>query len=491
MNSKSPSISLFWRLSLVFVITLLVFALLSTYIFASSAQQYSAEVNQELNADLASHTVQEIMPYIEKGKVNQEGMGAIMHSMMTINPSVEVYILDNEGNILSYVAPYKEVKLKKVSLEPIQTFIETEELDGILEGDNPRAPGKCRIFSAAAIFEAEQQIGYVYIVLAGQNFISVTQEVLGSYILGLSVQSILGVLGLSLLIGLIAFYFITKRLTRIVDTMNDFQNGDLDKRLSVNGGSEFALIADTFNDMAETLQLNIEDLKGVDRLRKELLSNISHDLRTPISSIQGYAETLEMKQGELDSATEREYLGTIVKNSKRLNELVEGLFELSKLESGQIDIKPTQFSIAELIHDVAAKYRIISQKKGVSINTIVEKSAPAVVADLSMIDRVLQNIIDNAIKFCKQGDYINIELDLSKPEELRVRIADSGAGIPKDQLEFIFDRYYKGHALINKEGTGLGLSIAKKIVDLHGGDIEVRSQVNVGTTFTFSLPLAM
>lgn len=481
---------LFWRLSAVFVIMLLIFGAFSIYIFSRSTHEYNCELNQRLNADLAAHTVQEIAPYIQEGKVNQEGMGAIMHSMMTINPSVEVYILDNEGSILSYVAPYKEVKLTEVSLAPIHEFIDGDKEGKVIQGDDPRSPGEKNIFSAAPIMEDDEQIGYVYIVLAGQKYSSATDQIFGSYILGISFRAMVVIFLVSMVIGLLSFWFITKRLNRITSSMARFMEGDLDTRLDRKGGEEIALIADTFNELAETVQGNIEELKGVDKLRKELIANVSHDLRTPISSIQGYAETLEMKQGELDAATQKEYLGTIVKNSQRLNQLVEGLFELSKLESGHMKLKPTPFSIAELVHDVASKYRVISQKKGISINTILAKDGPQVIGDISMIDRVLQNLIDNAIKFCSDGDTINIELDLNAPEAVQVRITDSGAGIPKDQIEHIFDRYFKGRSEMNKSGTGLGLSIAKKIVELHGGDISVESQLNVGTTFTFDLPTA-
>lgn len=492
MISSTPGTfnSLFWRLSAVFIFTLLVFASISMYMFIRSTHDYTTELNQSLNLDLAEHTVKEISPFIVNGEVNQEGMGAIMHSMMTINPSVEVYILNNEGKILSYVAPYKEVKLEKVGTGPIEAFIQAEARQGIIEGDDPRNPGEQKIFSAAPIFENEVKIGYVYIVLASQTYVSATRQVLGSYILSLTFKTVLGILLTSLALGMLAFWFFTKRLNKVVATMQDFKAGQLESRLEKEGGKEFSLIADTFNEMADTLQKNIEQLKGVDKLRKELISNISHDLRTPIASIQGYAETLELKQGQLSHETEAEYLDVIVKNCKRLSSQVEGLFELSKLESGQIEIHPTPFSIAELVHDVAAKYRLISQKRGISINTILEKNSPQVVADISLIDRVLQNLIDNAIKFCSEGDYINIEIDTAQPEKVMVRIADSGQGIPKDHLDKIFNRMYTNRTERNSEGSGLGLSIVKRIIDLHGGEISVQSQLNAGSVFTFTLPKA-
>lgn len=490
MHRRSSSFnSLFWRLAAVFLFILLLFAAISMYIFIASTDEYSAELSQKLNADLAEHTVQEVAPFIDNGVINQEGMGAIMHSMMTINPSVEVYVLDPSGKILSYVAPYKEVKLEKVDLTPIQVFIEHGE-NGVIEGDDPRALGEKKVFSAAPIMENGAVTGYVYIVLASQKYVSATEQVLSSYILGLALRSVTLVLLISVFIGLIAFWFFTKHLKRIVTTMDRFQDGELGVRLAEDGGQEFQQIAMTFNGMADTLQKNIEDLKGVDRLRKELISNVSHDLRTPIASIQGYAETLEMKLDTLDLTTQKDYLGTIVKNTKRLNDLVQGLFELSKLESGQMDIYPTPFSIAELVHDVASKYRLISQKKGISINTILERNSPQVLADISLIDRVLQNLIDNAIKFCDEGDFINIELDINDPDSVKVRIADSGQGISKEHIGKIFSRQFMDRTERNAGGSGLGLSIVKRIVNLHGGEISVESQLNVGTVFTFSLPKA-
>jgi len=140
------------------------------------------------------------------------------------------------------------------------------------------------------------------------------------------------------------------------------------------------------------------------------------------------------------------------------------------------------------VHDVANKYRILSQKKGVSINTIVSKDTPVVEADVLLIDRVLQNLIDNAIRFCKDGDTINIEITSGEPENVSVTISDTGAGIAQDHLPHIFERYFKND---DRGGSsGLGLAIVKRIIDLHDTTIDVKSIVGQGTTFNFSLPVA-
>jgi signal transduction histidine kinase len=146
------------------------------------------------------------------------------------------------------------------------------------------------------------------------------------------------------------------------------------------------------------------------------------------------------------------------------------------------------FRIAELIYDIASKYRIISQKKGISINTVLSKDLPLVKADISLLERALQNLIDNAVKFCNEGDTINIEVDTENVENVLIRISDSGQGIKQEDIPHIFERYYKGGE--RADSTGLGLAIVKKIMELHHSTINVSSQYGKGTTFSFYLPVA-
>ena len=300
--------------------------------------------------------------------------------------------------------------------------------------------------------------------------------------------SIIAILLVSAIVGLVAFWYITKKLNAIVYGIRLFESGDLSSRIPVRENDELGRIGGVFNDMAGTIEKNIKELRGIDELRTELISNVSHDLRTPVASIQGYAETLLLKQETITPADRQRYLEIIVKSCNQLKKLVEDLFELSKLQTNQVKIRPEPFSLTELVTDVANKYRIISQKKGISINTFVSKDIPVVKADISMIDRVLQNLIDNAIKFCKEGDYINIDLKLSEPDKVSITIADSGAGISNEELPHIFERYYKDEK--RSESTGLGLAIVKKIVELHHTVIRVDSQPGKGTIFSFNLPVA-
>lgn len=478
---------LYWRISTLFLVVLFLFSVITLYISIQAARNYSFEVNQNLNRDIAEHAADMMEPYIEDGVINEEGLGDLLHSMMVINPSIEVYLLDTEGNILSYVAPERVVKLKKVSLQPVLAFLEGPAKK-IIYGDDPRNPGEKKIFSAAELIQENQLTGYIYIVLASQEYTSAAHMVRGSYILGLSIRAIITIMVVASLVGLLSLWFIVKKLNRLILGIRKFEEGDLKSRIIINSNDDLDQVAGVFNSMADTIERNIEELKGVEHLRKELVSNISHDLRTPIASIQGYAETLLMKKDAISGDERTKYLNIIYKNCESLQNLVTNLFELSKLEANQVELNREPFSIAELVHDVANKYRILSQKKGVSINTIVSRDTPVVDGDVLLIDRAIQNLIDNAIRFCKDGDTINIEIRPEAPDQVNITITDTGTGISGDHLPHIFERYFRKDE--RGGSTGLGLAIVKRIIDLHGSTIEVKSIMGKGTTFRFSLPVA-
>ncbi|HEY4787566.1 MAG TPA: HAMP domain-containing sensor histidine kinase, partial [Bacteroidales bacterium] len=299
--------------------------------------------------------------------------------------------------------------------------------------------------------------------------------------------SVVIILLVSAIVGLLAIWLITGKLNVIVQAIRQFQSGNLKARIPAKNNNELDTIGLVFNDMADTIHRNIQELKDTDEFRKELISNVSHDLRTPIASIQGYAETLLLKQDSIHTEEQHKYLEIIYASCGKLKKLVTELFELSKLQANQVKLTPEPFSIAELVSDIANKYRIISQKKGISINTFLPKDLPMVEADLLLIDRVLQNLIDNALKFCKEGDYINIDIIPDHADKVRISIADSGEGISQDELPYIFERYYKGKKY--SDSTGLGLAIVKEIISLHESDISVSSQPGKGTTFSFTLKM--
>ena len=480
--------SLYWKISAIFLLLLIILGVAYVYITARSAENFALETNQKLNADLANVISSEFKPFVGE-TIDQTAIVEIMHHIMKINPSLEVYLLDESGRILSYAAPHKKVKLDSVSLFPIKKFI-TNKGNIFIKGDDPRQPGNQKIFSATPVMINDKLTGYIYVILAGEEYTSVTGLLFGSYIMKVGTYSFFITLIAASFLGLLAIWFITRNLNKIVTTVKKFTAGDLKARITYKSKKgELADLAKNFNEMADTILSNIEKIKSMENLRSELIANVSHDLRTPLAIIHGYAETLSMKENSITVEERKRYTNNILQSTEKLKNLVAQLFEYSKLQSMQIKPNKEPFFITELIQDISHKYQILAKKKGVVLKLTTQNDLPLVNADVALIDRVIQNLIDNAIKFTPEGGSINIELNKNL-DKVRIAISDTGAGIPEDELEHIFDRYHKvkRNASDEIEGSGLGLAIVKKILEIHNSSIKVFSKINQGTSFEFELP---
>jgi signal transduction histidine kinase len=485
-NFRQIRESLFWKISILFFLILILLGISYTMITISMAKRYSDETTQRLNANVASHMLLEVNPFVG-GKVNEEALGKIMHSMMAVNPTLEVYLLDPQGKILSFVVLDKKVKLQYVSIEPVSQFIQ-EKGKSLIYGDDPRNPGKSKIFSATAVYEGGMLQGYVYMVLASEESENIATVLRESYLLKIVTQSFVVTLVAALFIGLLVLWLLMKSLREIIDTVRKFSEGDLKPRIPIRLKGELAELSITVNTMADTILRNMEELKQVDNLRRDLIANISHDIRTPIAIIHGYVETLIMKHASLDQQKQQEYLQTIIKSTERLKRLMSDLFELSKLESRQIKPKMEAFFMFDLLQDISRKYALLAQERNIELETDLSSKMPVVCADIALMERVLQNLIDNALNYTPENGKVQIKME-ELNRQVSVSIINTGQGIASEELPKIFDRYYKVENNKGALGTGLGLAIVKNILEIHETDIRVESEGHNQTTFSFNLPI--
>lgn len=235
--------------------------------------------------------------------------------------------------------------------------------------------------------------------------------------------------------------------------------------------------------LAELERLRLEQ-KELENLRKELLANVSHDLRTPLASIQGYIETVLMMD-DLSQEQRNKYLKTALISTEKLKALIEELFDLSRLESR--DRKPNLevFSLAELASDVVAGLRIEALKKGINLSEDIPAQLPSVFADIALINRVLQNVLSNAIKFTHAGGSVILKLS-EHSTGVEVDIIDTGIGIPKDELARVFERFRTAEGA-KRSGSGLGLAIVKSILEAHDAPYSFSSEPGKGSHFIFLL----
>jgi two-component system OmpR family sensor kinase len=458
-----------------------------------STEMYQQEVNQKLNGKLAEHIVKEKL-LMQDRHINQDALEEVFHMLMVINPSIEVYLLDPEGAILAFSAIPGKVKRTRVSLEPIEKWLEADATIPVF-GDDPRDPEGEKVFTAARIPENGKLQGYLYVILGGEMYDNVVQKLKGSYILKLSAWMIFASLLFALITGLLLFASLTGRLKRLANVMDTYKKGEalnqtnLPVKREDNSADEIDRLGATFRQMAERIDTQIEELRKADASRRELIANISHDLRTPLTTLQGYIETLLLKENSLTVTERRDYLETAIKHCERLSKLVHKLLELAKLDSYELSAVHEPFNLSELAQDVAQKFQLTAREKKINISIKIEEEIPFVNADIGLIERVLENLIENAVRYTPEGGSICIALT-PKNEDIAVQISDTGCGIPEAELPHIFNRFYQLDRSRKGEAghSGLGLSITKRILELHDRTIEVSSSLNSGTTFTFKLP---
>jgi len=239
------------------------------------------------------------------------------------------------------------------------------------------------------------------------------------------------------------------------------------------------------------LEREFEELKKVENYRQEFLGNISHELKTPIFSIRGFAETLH--EGALeDSSVNRSFVEKIIRNADRLNNLATDLGEIARLEKGELELKMTPFSIKRLVKDVVESVEPQAKERQIELAASFGRKMPDVFGDASQIRQVVVNLVDNAIKYSNDGGHVGIKVSRRGSEAVRCEIRDDGVGIAKDDIERLTERFFRVDKSRSRTagGTGLGLSIVKHILAAHAIELSVRSKPGKGSTFHFDLAIA-
>ncbi len=486
--------TLYGKLVLALVVLLCLMALLYILLTLWATRLYRQEVTQKLNQSLAANIVHENQ-LIHENQINQPILENLFHTLMVINPSIEVYLLDPEGRIIAYSAPPSKVRRERISLDSIREFLKGNGEYPVL-GDDPRDSARQKVFSAAPVYHQEVLKGYLYVILGGEQYDSVAQMLRRSYVLRLS----LGIAAAGLLVvlaaGALSFNWLTRRLRRLTPMMHAFKQSGFQHPPPAHEwrgkeeGDEIDQLGASFEEMSARITDQINRLERADATRREMIANISHDLRTPLASLQGYLETLSIKESKLSPEERRQYLSLALKHGQRLERLIGNLFELASLEARETRIRWEQFSMSELVQDVVQKFALEATQKKLHMETEIPQSALHVWGEIGLIERVMENLIENAIKYTPQDGTVQLSL-VPGPSHVATRISDTGRGIPEEELPRIFDRFYRveRHHPGAPEGTGLGLAIARRILQLHGSTITVESTAGSGTSFTFQLPL--
>ena len=303
------------------------------------------------------------------------------------------------------------------------------------------------------------------------------------------VRGVGAILLYAFLTGLVIMAWVTRRVRALSADMARYREGDYAHRAQEGDRDEIAVLGRDFNRLAERLNEVIGRLKQSEAYRKKLVANISHDLRTPMASLRAHVETLTLHDGDLSPENRDKALRTIAANTDNLEALIGRLFELAQLENGRMEYRRESFSIEELSHGVLARCESAAGERNVALNCDIDGELPLVDADPLRIGQVLQNLVENAVKFNRTGGEVHVGL-VAAPEGVTVEVRDTGIGIASEDLSHVFERFYTADESRSDKGAGLGLAIAHRIIRGHGGELSVESVKDVGTAFRFTLPAA-
>ena len=319
-----------------------------------------------------------------------------------------------------------------------------------------------------------QTYGYVLIHLPISEIIALRDGILNILYISSGI-----IFALSLIILLIFTKTVYFPLKKITAAANQYAEGNLKHKLELHTQDEMGYLAATLNYMSD-------ELDKMEEYQRTFIANVSHDFRSPLTSIKGYLEAI--LDGTIPPEMQDKYLTRVISETDRLNKLTQGLLTLNSLDSKGY-LSRSNFDINRVIKDTAASFEGTCNNKDIMLDLTFSENVTMVYADLGKIQQVLYNLIDNAIKFSHRGATIYIQSTV-KYEKAFISVKDTGIGIPKDSLKKIWERFYKTDLSRGKDkrGTGLGLSIVKEIIQNHGETIDVISTEGVGTEFIFTLP---
>ncbi len=464
------------------------------FVMGVSHTTYHLELDQLRNRDLARQYAAAHL-LVREPPLTAHNFASSLNHITEINPGVDVYVLDASGYVLAASVGARRLARHRVDIAPIRQFLAGQGGFPLL-GDDPTDAHRHGVFSAAPLAIPGCSAAYLYILLNHHDGGSAIQRLKAAYTIGTDAGVIVAAALAALAASILFLRHLTRRLGVLQQDIEAFRDTDVvvdppDDSSVKDSGDEIEQLRTLFLQLAARIRSQMQALQKTDRQRRELLANVSHDLRTPLATLQTHLETLSVKGG-LASEERSAYLAIALQQCRRLMSLVDALLTLAKLDAREITISPEPFQLAELVQDVAMKWALAARRVGVALTAEPPPERLAlVIGDIGWIERVLDSLLDNAVRYAGRGGRVTLHLTPTA-HAVRVAVHDSGAGIPERERARVFEHLYRGDPSRSSDSgqAGLGLSIARAILDLHGQAIDFVTAPNEGTTFFFELPRA-
>lgn len=487
------------RLTVALALLLLGFGALVGVLGRQLAAEHEQEVLQRLSHGLARHIVEHWpeVAAVDADAADRAARDELLKMLMVVNPGIQVYMLDAEGRVDAYIGEPGMVREPQVDLAAVRAFLAGAALP--LHGTDPMRPGVRKVFSAAMFApqpQANRPSGYLYIVLDGQA----RELVAGDVSLRRVWQGALGAAAAGLLIivlvGALVFRHLTQPLMALGERMRRFSleaGAPLPRAVAgaPGRGDEVSTMAASFDGMARRIQDQVQSQQQQQAAHREVMANVAHDLRTPLTALHGHLEALGSREAADDAPRRQRLLAAALAQSDKVRRLSQQLFELATLQSTDQVLQRERFRLDELVTDTVQKFELSAERPPVTL----EGPAPGRIeldGDLQLIERALTNLIDNALRHAVGPRPVRVSMRCDGPQ-VSVLIEDQGPGLPQELAR----RLDAGHPVrdppLQRPGGGiggLGLAIAQRIAALHGGSLHTLPAPEGGTRLCLALPRA-
>lgn len=475
----------FWRISGVYLALLLLTTALLGSIFIYSWLSYRDRSLQWAHWELAQIVAGELLPLIDEPHPKAH-LRKHIFKLEQLSPDARIYGIAADGKVIFSRLDW--ARLSSVAIAPIEEFLNHRgQLLRPIYGTNPTDRTSSVIFSAYKIFLNSQPV-YLYVVLGSpQSSLLSLMTAEATSIWG-SIAVLIIAITLSAVLGVFVFSILTKRLSRMTAIVQEFREGNLQARIPETGSDEIGICAETFNQMAERIADSMQALQQRDTARRQLIADIAHDLRRPITLSRSALDQLQEQASSLTQADLKERIEQALASFDGLTKLMVDFFELAQLEDITFKATIAPFALDELLDAQYHNFNQLAQERGIELLEVLPEQRCIAEGEERLIERCVANLIENALMYTPSGKQVSIALKL-EDSLCTVIVRDEGIGIKEDEIEKISERFYRSEEAreVNKAGTGLGLAIVMRILESHGSNLEISSSPGLGTTMAFTL----
>ena len=484
---------------------IIVFCVLVSAIFVGvlnyAYMGYYDELRQRQGSEFARN-IAEMYPQFGKfDTLDRADIEAMFEKMLLLDPRSAIYLLDSDGRIRAGYTKERSIGSKaSVALEPIKRLL-SAPVGQTVFGDDPEFSARQSLFAAAPLGAAasnQKPIGYIYVLMRPPDA-DVQQSLIASYANRSAFAVALGGALAGALLVFAVLSLITRPLKRLTDAADAVSAQDAEGGLNLNVSphdddelrtDEIGRVSRAFRSMVMRLREQAQRVKRVDANRREWVANVSHDLRTPLTSLIGHLETIQIR-GERMSAEDRSrFLDVAMRNAQHLDRLSSSLFDLARLESDDLPLDKSPAHLGEFLDDFVARFAAVAETRNISLTVEYPPSLPLASIDAALVERALANLMDNALRYTPSGGAILLSAD-RRDDGVAVTVADNGTGIDATVLAHVFERFFQGSR--HREGgghAGLGLAVVERVAQLHGGRASAANREAGGAAFALWFPLS-